>query len=76
MVRHHLIERMLSEMFGMAWYEIHDEVERLEHAVSPAFEKIPVHPRAPIGRSRCFTSYSVFESKWNEQKLSSIESQQ
>jgi Mn-dependent DtxR family transcriptional regulator len=32
MVRHHLIERMLSEMFGMAWYEIHDEAERLEHA--------------------------------------------
>jgi DtxR family transcriptional regulator, Mn-dependent transcriptional regulator len=38
-VRHHLIERMLAEMFGMAWYEIHDEAERLEHAVSPAFEK-------------------------------------
>ena len=30
---------MLSEMFGMPWYEIHDEAERLEHAVSPAFEK-------------------------------------
>ena len=38
-VRHHLIERMLSEVFGMQWYEIHDEAERLEHAVSPAFEK-------------------------------------
>jgi len=38
-VRHHLIERMLSEIFGMPWYEIHDEAERLEHAVSPAFEK-------------------------------------
>jgi DtxR family Mn-dependent transcriptional regulator len=37
-LRHHLIERMLSEIFGMAWYEIHDEAERLEHAVSPAFE--------------------------------------
>jgi DtxR family Mn-dependent transcriptional regulator len=37
--RHHLIERMLSEMFGMPWYEIHEEAERLEHAVSPAFEK-------------------------------------
>ena len=37
-VRHHLIERMLSEVFGMAWYEIHEEAERLEHAVSPAFE--------------------------------------
>lgn len=38
-LRHHLIERMLSEMFGMQWYEVHDEAERLEHAVSPAFEK-------------------------------------
>src|SRR5215471_9203979 len=38
-LRHHLIERMLSEIFGMAWYEIHDEAERLEHAVSPAFEQ-------------------------------------
>jgi DtxR family transcriptional regulator, Mn-dependent transcriptional regulator len=38
-VRHHLIERMLAEIFGMAWYEVHDEAERLEHAVSPAFEK-------------------------------------
>ena len=29
---------MLSEIFGMEWYEIHEEAERLEHAVSPAFE--------------------------------------
>lgn len=37
-LRHHLIERMLSEVFGMEWHEIHEEAERLEHAVSPAFE--------------------------------------
>lgn len=37
-LRHHLIERMLSEIFGMDWYEIHEEAERLEHAVSPVFE--------------------------------------
>ena len=37
-LRHHLIERMLSEVFGMEWHEVHDEAERLEHAVSPAFE--------------------------------------
>jgi DtxR family Mn-dependent transcriptional regulator len=37
-LRHHLIERMLSEIFGMEWYQIHAEAERLEHAVSPAFE--------------------------------------
>lgn len=37
-LRHHLIERMLAELFGMEWYAVHDEAERLEHAVSPAFE--------------------------------------
>jgi DtxR family Mn-dependent transcriptional regulator len=37
-LRHHLIERMLSEIFGMEWYEIHEEAERLEHAVSSVFE--------------------------------------
>ncbi len=37
-LRHHLIERMLSEIFGMEWHQIHVEAERLEHAVSPAFE--------------------------------------
>jgi len=47
--RHHLIERMLTEIFGMAWYEVHDEAERLEHAVSPAFE---VKLVAKLGRGR------------------------
>lgn len=37
-LRHHLVERMLTEIFGMEWHEIHEEAERLEHAVSPAFE--------------------------------------
>jgi DtxR family Mn-dependent transcriptional regulator len=37
-VRHHLIERMLHEIFGMEWYKVHEEAERLEHAVSADFE--------------------------------------
>jgi DtxR family transcriptional regulator, Mn-dependent transcriptional regulator len=37
-LRHHLIERMLSEIFGMEWHQVHAEAERLEHAVSPDFE--------------------------------------
>ena len=37
--RHYLVERMLAEMFGMPWYKVHDEAERLEHAVSPDFEE-------------------------------------
>jgi DtxR family Mn-dependent transcriptional regulator len=53
-LRHHLIERMLSEIFGMEWYEIHEEAERLEHAVSPAFEaklkeKLGEHGACPHG---------------------------
>ena len=35
--RHHLIERMLTEIFGMEWYKVHDEAEQLEHAVSEDF---------------------------------------
>ncbi len=38
-VRHHLIERMLSELFDMPWCAVHDEAERLEHVVSPEFER-------------------------------------
>ena len=37
-LRHHLVERMLSEVFGMEWHQIHAEAERLEHVISPAFE--------------------------------------
>ena len=38
--RHHLIERMLVELFGMEWFKVHDEAERLEHAVSEDFERL------------------------------------
>ena len=37
--RHLLIERMLTEIFGMEWYKVHDEAEQLEHAVSADFER-------------------------------------
>lgn len=56
LLRHHLIERMLSEIFGMEWYQIHEEAERLEHAVSPAFEaklieKLGVEGDCPHGNA-------------------------
>ena len=38
LTRHHLIERMLTEIFGMEWYKVHDEAEQMEHAVSADFE--------------------------------------
>ncbi len=37
--RHYLIERMLTEIFGMEWYKVHEEAEALEHAVSADFER-------------------------------------
>ena len=36
--RHYLIERMLTEVFEMEWYKVHDEAEQMEHAVSADFE--------------------------------------
>ena len=49
MVRHHLIERMLTEVFGMEWYRVHEEAERLEHAVSPEFEAKLARKLGPAG---------------------------
>src|SRR5271157_333329 len=47
--RHHLIERMLTEMLGMAWFKVHDEAERLEHAVSDDVEKKLIERLGPEG---------------------------
>lgn len=49
MVRHHLIERMLTEVFGMEWYRVHEEAERLEHAVSPEFQAKLAQKLGPAG---------------------------
>lgn len=49
-LRHHLIERMLVECFGMEWYKVHDEAERLEHAVSDDFVEKLVERLGPDGR--------------------------
>jgi DtxR family Mn-dependent transcriptional regulator len=35
--RHRLIERFLTEVLDYPWEEVHDEAERLEHAVSARF---------------------------------------
>lgn len=35
--RHRLLETFLAQVLGYAWDEVHDEAERLEHAVSEAF---------------------------------------
>jgi DtxR family Mn-dependent transcriptional regulator len=37
--RHRLIERFLTDVVGIAWDDVHEEAEHLEHAMSPAFEQ-------------------------------------
>jgi DtxR family Mn-dependent transcriptional regulator len=37
--RHRLIERFLTDVLGIAWDEVHEEAERLEHAMSPVLEE-------------------------------------
>src|SRR5215203_3285082 len=37
--RHRLIERFLSDVLGIPWDEVHEEAERLEHAMSPVLEE-------------------------------------
>src|SRR5438874_7926640 len=44
--RHRLIERFLTDVLGIPWDEVHEEAERLEHAMSPVLEQ---RMRAAIG---------------------------
>src|SRR3954463_13665848 len=36
--RHRLIELFLTDVLGIPWDEVHEEAERLEHAMSPVLE--------------------------------------
>ncbi|MGA6946174.1 MAG: metal-dependent transcriptional regulator, partial [Solirubrobacterales bacterium] len=44
--RHRLIERFLTDVLGIPWDEVHEEAERIEHAMSPVLEE---RMRAAIG---------------------------
>lgn len=37
--RHRLIERFLTDVLGIPWDEVHEEAERMEHAMSPRLEE-------------------------------------
>ena len=37
--RHRLIARFLTDVLGVPWDEVHEEAERLEHAMSPVLEQ-------------------------------------
>src|SRR5581483_5467640 len=47
--RHRLIERFLTDILGIPWDEVHEEAERLEHAMSPVLEE---RMRAAVGDAR------------------------
>jgi DtxR family transcriptional regulator, Mn-dependent transcriptional regulator len=38
-LRHRLIERLLTDVLGMDWKVVHAEAEKLEHAISPEIER-------------------------------------
>jgi DtxR family Mn-dependent transcriptional regulator len=44
--KHRLIERFLTDVVGVPWDDVHEEAERLEHAMSPRFE---AYVRASVG---------------------------
>jgi DtxR family Mn-dependent transcriptional regulator len=37
--RHRLVERFLTDVLGIPWNEVHEEAERLEHAMSPVLQE-------------------------------------
>jgi DtxR family transcriptional regulator, Mn-dependent transcriptional regulator len=37
--RHRLVERFLTDVLGIPWDDVHEEAERLEHAMSPVLEQ-------------------------------------
>jgi DtxR family transcriptional regulator, iron-dependent repressor len=46
--RHRMIERFLTDVLGIPWDEVHEEAERIEHAMSPVLEE---RMRAAIGNA-------------------------
>lgn len=47
--RHRMIERFLTDVVGIPWDEVHEEAERLEHAMTPRFE---AYVRAAVGEAK------------------------
>jgi DtxR family Mn-dependent transcriptional regulator len=58
--RHRLIERFLTDVLGIPWDEVHEEAERLEHAMSPVLEERML---AAIGDARTCPHGHPIESK-------------
>ena len=39
-LRHRLAEKLLTDVIGLEWSKVHDEAEKLEHAISPEVEAL------------------------------------
>jgi DtxR family Mn-dependent transcriptional regulator len=39
-LRHRLAEKLLTDVIGLQWSRVHEEAERLEHAISPEVEAL------------------------------------
>jgi len=47
--RHRMIERFLTDVVGVPWDDVHEEAEKLEHAMTPRFE---AYVRGAVGDAR------------------------
>jgi DtxR family Mn-dependent transcriptional regulator len=78
--KHRLIERLLVDVLHMPWEKVHEEAEKLEHAISPELEArlielfgttgtcphgSPFTPHLPLGRHD--GEVSLGEAPWHKQ---------
>jgi DtxR family transcriptional regulator, iron-dependent repressor len=47
--RHRMIERFLTDVVGVPWDDVHEEAEKLQHAMTPRFE---AYVRASVGDAK------------------------
>ena len=47
--RHRMIERFLTDVVGVPWDDVHEEAEKLEHAMTPRFE---AYVRTSVGDAK------------------------
>ncbi len=47
--RHRMIERFLTDVVGIPWDDVHEEAEKLQHAMTPRFE---AYVRTSVGDAR------------------------
>jgi DtxR family transcriptional regulator, Mn-dependent transcriptional regulator len=47
--RHRMIERFLTDVVGVPWDDVHEEAEKLEHAMTPRFE---AYVRSMVGDAK------------------------